>query len=139
MWNVSTGNLTATFKDPNNQGLYAVAFSPDGRLLAVSDTTGSQGVVYLWNVSSGHLVNTLQYLDAQFADLAFSPNGRVVAVGDTNGNVELWQVANGQFIQALSDPLGKGIIGIAFSPGGDLLASTDTAGDAYVWSTKWLG
>ena len=39
----------------------------------------------------------------------------------------------------LSDPQGKGIIGIAFSPSGDALASTDTAGDAYVWNTKWLG
>ena len=48
-------------------------------------------------------------------------------------------MATGKYLDTLSDPLGKAIIGVAFSPSGDLLASTDTAGDAYVWSTKWLG
>ena len=48
-------------------------------------------------------------------------------------------MATGKYLQTLSDPLGKSVIGVAFSPGGDLLASTDTAGDAYVWNTRWLG
>jgi hypothetical protein len=48
-------------------------------------------------------------------------------------------VTTGKYLDTLSDPLGKGIIGVAFSPSGNLLASTDTAGDAYIWNTKWLG
>jgi hypothetical protein len=48
-------------------------------------------------------------------------------------------VTTGKFLANVSDPLGKGIIGLAFSPNGDAVASTDTAGDAYVWNTAWLG
>ena len=48
-------------------------------------------------------------------------------------------MSTGKFLATLSDPVGKGVIGVAFSQNGDVLASTDTAGDAYVWSTKWLG
>ena len=48
------------------------------------------------------------------------------------------ELATGKYVQTLSDPLGKSIIGVAFSPSGNLLACTDTAGDAYIWNTAWL-
>jgi WD40 repeat protein len=91
-------------------------------------------------VASRKLAATLQsFYNSEFADIAFTPDGRYLAAGDTIGNVSFWNVTTGKYLQTLTDPGGKSIIGVAFSPSGDLLASTDAAGDAYVWSTKWLG
>ena len=46
----ATGDNMATLTDPasGSQGVGAVAFSPDGRLLAAGDTNGT---TYLWRVS----------------------------------------------------------------------------------------
>jgi WD40 repeat protein len=97
-------------------------------------------VVYVWNVSTGKLVYSLEsFYNSEFADIAFTPDGNYLAAGDTIGNISFWSLGTGKYLSTLSDPLGKGIIGVAFSPSGDALASTDTAGDAYVWNTKWLG
>ena len=48
--NAATGDYMATLTDPasGSQGVGAVAFSPDGRLLAAGDTNGT---TYLWRVS----------------------------------------------------------------------------------------
>jgi serine/threonine protein kinase/Tol biopolymer transport system component len=50
LWNTATHTLTATLTDPNSQGAYAGAFSPDGQTLAIADGNGS---TYLWQVPAG--------------------------------------------------------------------------------------
>lgn len=54
----------------------AVAFSPDGLLLA---TGGADGAVQLWEVRSGLLRMTLAKLPAPVTAISFSPDGRLVA------------------------------------------------------------
>jgi len=50
LWNTSTHTLTATLTDPNSQGAYAGAFSPNGQTLAIAD---GNGTTYLWQVPPG--------------------------------------------------------------------------------------
>jgi WD40 repeat protein len=52
LWNVATGKLVGTVTDPTTDKVSGVAFSPDGKLLAVSDLYGD---VYVWAVS--HLIS----------------------------------------------------------------------------------
>ena len=49
LWNLSTGNASATLTDPatGSHGVGALAFSPDGQILATGDTNGS---TYLWRI-----------------------------------------------------------------------------------------
>jgi len=54
----------------------AVAFSPDGLLLA---TAGADGAVQLWDVNMGLLRLTLAKLPAPVTAISFSPDGRLVA------------------------------------------------------------
>src|SRR5579859_3092363 len=41
LWNLTTHSLAATLTDPGDNGINAVAFSPDGRTLAAADENGN--------------------------------------------------------------------------------------------------
>jgi serine/threonine protein kinase len=49
VWDVTSGDLAASFAGPGSQGVNGVAFSPDGELQAAADGSGR---VYLWRASS---------------------------------------------------------------------------------------
>jgi WD40 repeat protein/serine/threonine protein kinase len=115
-----------------------LAFSPDGKLLAV----GSQanvvgkliGKVTVADWSTGQERVTLQCSDQTVQALAFSPDGLTlaVAVGYERGShhpgkIELWEVATGNRQATLVGHKG-GIRAIAFGPEGKTLASASRQG-----------
>jgi DNA-binding beta-propeller fold protein YncE len=107
-----------------------VSFSPDGRLL----TAGSGGHAYLWNLTNGLRLATLDDPGDGAGAEAFSPDGKVLADGDSVLNrVYLWDTANGLRAATLTAPGPGGIDGVAFSPDGKLLAAGDSSKHVYVW------
>jgi WD40 repeat protein/serine/threonine protein kinase len=74
-------------------GVFALAFSPDGRQLAAH--VGA-GFVQLWDVSSGQLVGELVGNRIP-GGLSFSPDGRLLAVGATHPHfgdcARIWDLA----------------------------------------------
>ena len=76
----------------------AIAFSPDGTLLAAGDNNGS---TYLFDVATRRLVSTLSYPGSRkngVTSVAFSPDGKTPGVGDGFGGTDLWHAT------ALSHP-----------------------------------
>lgn len=101
-------NLTVT--DHRLGPVYALAFSPDGKLLAVGgciptgkQCTDSQGQISLWDVSDPYnpvwVGDTSALSGAKYTHkglvktLAFSPNGKWIASGSYDETIILWEVS----------------------------------------------
>lgn len=100
----------------------AVAFSPDGNLLA---TSGYREVL-LWNPADGQLVRRIKNLAERPHDFQFSADGSVLAVAAGTpgqmGEVKLFNVADGSLIADLFTTDDE-VFAVAFSPDGTRLAA----------------
>jgi RNA polymerase sigma factor (sigma-70 family) len=120
--------------------VYALAFSPDGKTLAMGGNgpTKTGTFVNLWDVPGEKM-----RVEAKFAApayvvaavpewyltaIAFSPDGRLLAAGEGNRRgqrprVQLYDVQSGAAIRAVDVGKSKGHFGAAFTPDGKSLMS----------------
>ena len=102
-----------------------VAFSGDGRRMAVGDDSG---VVQVWRLDTGEEPMVLLAHRHQVWALAFSPDGSLMASGDRAGQVHLWSLADGALQRTIA--AGDGAIwSLAFTRDGKTLV---TASDRWV-------
>ena len=128
LWNAKTGALLSTLATASNGGVLTVAFSPDGKTLAVGGTGNGGGVLELWNVSTGTLSKTLSSAaNSGVTSVAFSRDGKTLAVGgynnsgQENGVVELWNATTLSRIAVLNAGGEEGVLSVAFSSDGSIL------------------
>jgi WD40 repeat protein len=113
----------------------SVAFSPDGKVLAIGAQKGSDGErSYLWNVAGRAKADILRDPQGTSANaIQFSPDGGTLAVGDGNGTTYLWNLTTRSVLAMLADPHGEGVESVAYSPDGIVLAAGDFNGNTYLW------
>jgi serine/threonine protein kinase len=128
LWNIASSTDCATSNAV--QTASAVAFSPDGKTVAVGGAPG----VYLINANTAKLIADYTIPGSMGVNsVAFSPDGRMVAAGDQNGRSYLWDAATGKLTAAIADPGSQGVKSLAFSPDSRTLAVGDFNGRAYLW------
>jgi len=109
---------------------WAVALSPDGRLLASPRDNRSVGI---WDVRTGELVRELEpNVGSAVLSLDFSPDGRTLAISGGDSFASLWDVATGVQIGPRLAAGGRGSK-VDFSPDGTRLLQTHANGRGAVW------
>jgi WD40 repeat protein/DNA-binding SARP family transcriptional activator len=109
-------------------GVYELAFSPDGKLLAAA---GSQHVV-VWETKTGKTVWILPAGKHGATSVAFSPDGLTVAVGRNDSRDTLYDLRTGrQTARFDEDWVTKSL---DFSPDGKLLAAAGLTGTVTIWN-----
>jgi WD40 repeat protein/serine/threonine protein kinase len=132
LWDLASGKVRFTVMG------YAIAFSPDGRLLAASWGPPVKGRIppgrlKLVDVATGRDRLTLWNGDhSMVASVAFSPDGTTVAQA-TRGQVFLWDARTGTLRTILKGHTASSSWSVAFHPDGKILASTNKDGSISLW------
>lgn len=115
-WDVNVG--IATYN--------ALAFSPDGSLLA---TGTGEGDIRIWDTNSGNLLQTLTGHKYAVRYVLFSPDGTMIASGASDNTARVWQVSNGMNLSVYK--IKTDVRDIAWSPDSQYLAVTSNYINVY--------
>ena len=127
IWNTENGTEIRSVKLGS---VDALAYSPDGKTLAVSD--GAQ--IHLFNTTTWESAGTLVvHLEQQpVTAFTFSPDGKSLAVGGWSKKLSLWDVGKRKLIEVVGEHTGE-ILSIAWSPKPNLLATGGTDKVVSLW------
>lgn len=107
LWSTTTREAVRVLRPPIVNGLegmlYAVALSPDARLVATGGETGfawaKEYCIYVFDTSTGAMVRKIGGMPSAPTALAWSQDGQVLAVGFSgNGGLRFWQTETWQQI-----------------------------------------
>ncbi len=135
IWDGGTGRLTTSIGIDSGVASRAVAFSPDGRRIAVA-SYGTAGRVY--DIASKRQTLWLRGHDANLVDVAFSPDGRRIASASADRTIKIWDAETAQERLSLRGHTDE-VTGVAFSPDGARVASAGKDGAVKVWDTAGPG
>jgi type II secretory pathway pseudopilin PulG len=108
--------------------LGCVAFSPDGKTLAIGATDGT---LTLLDVETSKR-RSFRAPDGVGTRVVFSPDGSVLATTDTTDAARLWNAATGESLRLPGDHAGGGVA--AFSEDGTMLRTRRASGSDRLWS-----
>jgi WD40 repeat protein len=135
----ATGATLQVLERAPGSGVFGVAFSPDGKLLATAIkqsygerwSSGSHRVV-IWDWQAGTVLTTIE---TSSLGLAFDPSGTRLATSSfETGRAEIWDVATGDLLATLLGHAG-GAHDVSWhpDPGRDLVATAGADGTVRLW------
>lgn len=134
-----SGEVTFSYK--HDEGIDALALSPDGRILATGqERRGKQGPVRLFDTADWSLIRTLDHGDT-VNEIAWTPDGSTL-ISSGHGSVKIWDVVTGSLVRThaiikTNSPDQRDLfINAAVSPDGTLLAAGATLGYLYIYDLQ---
>src|SRR6266545_187053 len=115
-WDPATGKTLKTLVNlgKTDKPIKSIAYSPDGKFLAVG---ADDGILRVVEADTGKAVFTSPARNARIEKVAFSPNSKLVALGDSNSQVAVY-VTEGKGNQLAMSVQGVDlgeVMGVAFS------------------------
>ncbi len=131
LWDIATGKMLNAFHDAGKSSAFAVAFSQDGRTLAV----GRWDQITLYDSASGK--ELIRFDDAKMhsiTDLRFTPDGTTLVSASQDGRVRVWDIATGKAIHTLPTRMvGRSA---AFSADCKIVAMGTTGSTVKLWDAS---
>ncbi|QSV66732.1 MAG: NACHT domain-containing protein [Aphanizomenon flos-aquae DEX188] len=128
--NLTNANLKESVFATELTSVLAVAFSPDGKVLATGEKDGR---VRLWNVITGKELLTLRGHSSGVYSVAWSGDSQTLASGSDDNTVKLWNVQTGDCVRTLEGH-GNSVLSVAWN--GDTLASGSHDKTVKLWNVQ---
>ncbi|GAB1543843.1 hypothetical protein NUACC21_65190 [Scytonema sp. NUACC21] len=112
--------------------VFAVAFSPDNKFLATGD---SDGVIRLWEVTSGKQILSCKGHISWVRSVTFSYDGQILASSSNDRIIKLWNLHTGECLKTLLGHTDM-VWSVAFSPKSQTLASGSEDGTIKLWDIQ---
>jgi len=119
LWDIRTGELLRTF-DQNNGYIFAIAFSPDGKNVAIGEAFGKR--ILMYEVSTGHVLQTFEGHTNFVQNVVFSPDGQRLYSAGRDLTIREWDVATGENLRTFEGHTSR-VRGLDISPDGKQLVS----------------
>jgi sugar lactone lactonase YvrE len=104
-----------------------LAFSPDGKLLAIGTTMG----IDFYDTQTWTKIRVAE-TDTWVRSLAFSPDGETLVTGLFDHTVQLWRVSDAQLLKTFTGHT-NWVWSVAFSPDGQSVASASNDDTIRIW------
>ena len=131
--NTPTRPFRSPFEMLGLQWVLAVAYSPDGKMLASSGS--SDGTIQLWDVETGKQLSTLKGHTEMVDTLVFSPDSTTLVSGSRDDTLRVWDLNAGRMLRKLSGH-SNDIRSVVFSTDGKMLASGSKDSSVRLWDAK---
>ncbi|MHC5746560.1 MAG: nSTAND1 domain-containing NTPase [Nostoc sp.] len=129
LWNTTDDSLI-TIRNSHDYSVHALAYSPDGRILA---SASFDKTIKFWNTTDGSLVLILKGHGDQVFAITYSPDGKTLASGSKDRTIKLWNTADGSLVNSLNSH-DDTVRAVTYSPDGQMLASGSSDGTVKLWN-----
>ncbi len=127
-WKTGTRELR-TFRG-HSQGVWTVAYAPDGLTLA---SAGVDRLVRIWDIETGRLLRSLRGHTRDIRAAVFTPDGQTLVTGSEDRTIRLWNPKTGEPTKLLFSRYDHNVCSLSLSPDGLMLARGSHNKDIKIW------